>query len=171
MADIRVAVIVACSALAACARAQAAPGGDALGDFAVPAGWQELPAVAMSTKIVLGTDVAVDHASAWGDPARGCYAVRLAVRSDGAASELAADVLAGFAAAAMPGEPAWIVRDVVAPAGDTGVLALQFERGDYRGRLRARLGGGQIAALACFANARERVACDAACAGVLGAIP
>lgn len=169
MADVRVAAVVALGALVAlgaCGRANAAAGDE----IAVPAGWQALPAVALSARMVLGTDVAIDHADAWGDPARGCYAVRLAVRSDGTAKELAADIVGGFMIAGAVGEPPWMLRDVTAPSGEEGVLALQFERGDYRGRVRARIAGGQIAAIACFANARERLACETACTGVLGAI-
>jgi hypothetical protein len=98
--------------------------------------------------------------------------VWLALGAPGAAEAIAQQVVAGFtAAAAGSGAGAKLTfKDAAAPAGDAGVLALSFERGDHRGRLRARLGGGRIAALACFANQREPLTCEAACTSFLGAI-
>jgi hypothetical protein len=113
----------------------------------------------------------------------GCYAVWLAIRAEGTAEAVGRQIVAGFTAAAAGSAAttsststagdsfaATIVKDVAAPAGEEGVLALAFERGDHRGRLRARLGGGKIAALACFANQREPLACEAACTAFLGGL-
>jgi len=59
---------------------------------------------------------------------------------------------------------------VVAPETADGIVALSFEKGAHRGRLRARIAAGKITAVACFANEREPAACDAACTGLLGGL-
>jgi hypothetical protein len=51
------------------------------------------------------------------------------------------------------------------------VLSLTFSRALYRGKLRATLAkDGKIAALACFWNNREPVACDQACTSMIGSM-
>ncbi len=180
----RAAIAAAGAALAAagagCGRAGAAP--DQASGLTPPAGWQALPPIAAAARAALGRGAAVDGAEAWGEPAMGCYAVWLAIRATGGAEALGQQVVAGFTAAAEPRaqpagsaapEPAekMIVQDIAAPTGEAGVLTLAFERGDHRGRLHARLGGGRITALACFANQREPLACEAACTAFLGALP
>jgi hypothetical protein len=172
------AVIAGFAAGAGCGQAGAAP--EQVSGIAAPAGWEALPQVAAAAKAALGARATVDGAEAWGEPAMGCYAVWLALRADGSAEAVGKQVMAGFTALAAggsessgsgsgAGEPL-VVRDVAAPEGDEGVLALAFERGEHRGRLRARLGGGKLAALACFANQREPAACEPACTALLGAI-
>jgi hypothetical protein len=173
MADLRLmartaaTAAAAAAALAACGRAGAAP--DQASGLTPPAGWQVLPPIAAAARAALGAGVQVDGADAWGEPAMGCYAVWLAFRAAGGAEAIGQQVVAGFTAA-KPGDK-MIVKSVAAPSGDEGVLTLAFERGDHRGRLRARLGGGRIAALACFANQREPLACEAACNTFLGDSP
>jgi hypothetical protein len=169
MADVRLS-LAALAALAGCGRAGAAP--EQASGLAAPAGWQVLPQVAAAAKAALGAGAVIDGAEAWGEPAMGCYAVWLALRAEGGAEAVGAQVVAGFTAVASgSGSGAQlVVRDVAAPSGDEGVLALAFERGEHRGRLRARLGGGKITALACFANQREPAACEPACNGLLEAI-
>jgi len=147
-----------------------------------------MPTVASAARTALGAGAEVEGAEAWGEPAMGCYAVWLAFRAEGGAEAIGQQVIAGFTAAAMgsgagsqatQGSQAaqatqsakMTVKDVAAPTGEEGVLALAFERGDHRGRLRARLGGGRVAALACFENQREPLACEAACTAFLGAMP
>jgi hypothetical protein len=178
MADPRLsAALAAAAALAGCSRAGAAP--DQASGLTVPAGWTAMPTVASAARTALGAGAEVEGAEAWGEPAMGCYAVWLAFRAEGGAEAIGQQVIAGFTAAAMgsgsgagQGQTAkMIVKDVAAPAGEAGVLALAFERGDHRGRLRARLGGGRVAALACFENQREPLACEAACTAFLGAMP
>jgi hypothetical protein len=171
MAGVRLiaALAGAAAALAACGRAGAAP--EQASGLLPPAGWQALPGIAAAARDALGPGIEVSGAEAWGEPAMGCYAVWLAIRAAGGAEALAAQVVAGFTAMAGSGSGAALTfKDVAAPSGDEGVLALAFERGDHRGRLRARLGGGQIAALACFANQREPLACEAACTALLGGL-
>ena len=63
------------------------------------------------------------------------------------------------------------ISELVKPAGREGVMAFTFAGAPFRGRVRAQLGGGRIAAVACFGNERAPVACDAACARVLEATP
>jgi hypothetical protein len=180
MADLRLIAALAATAIAGCGRAGAAP--EQASGLTPPAGWQALPEIAAAARAALGAGAAVDGAEAWGEPAMGCYAVWLAIRASGAAEAIAQQVVAGFTAAAAGsgsgapprggpprGDP-MILEDVSAPSGAEGVLALAFERGDHRGRLRARLGGGRIAALACFANQREPLACETACTSFLGAL-
>jgi hypothetical protein len=178
---VAVAIVLAAVALAGCGRAGAA--GEQTSGIATPAGWQALPQIAAAAKEALGARAVIDGAEAWGEPAMGCYAVWLALRAEGSAEAVGKQVIDGFTAAGSAGSAggagsagdpanaaALVVRDVAAPAGDEGVLALAFERGEHRGRLRARLGGGTIAALACFANQREPGACEPACAKLLEAI-
>jgi len=148
--------------LAACGAAGADPAPAA---GAHPDGWRPLPAIAAAiTAAAAGDGVTVDAASAWGEPAVDCYAVWLALHGPTAdAAALADQVLAGVATLS----PA----DLVRPAGPDGTLAFSFARPPYRGRLRAQLGGGRIAAVACFGSQREPAACDAACARVLQGAP
>lgn len=165
-----VAAAAVAAAIGGCGTAGAAP--EQASGLTPPAGWQAMPEIAAAARGALGKGVTVEGAEAWGEPAMGCYAVWLAIGAPGAAEAVAQQVVAGFtAAAAGSGSGAKLTfKDVAPPAGDAGVLALSFERGDHRGRLRARLGGGRIAALACFANQREPLACEAACTSFLGAI-
>jgi hypothetical protein len=124
-----------------------------------------LPAIAAAVTAAAASDgVTVDAASAWGEPAGGCYAVWLALHGPAAgAPELADQVLAGMTELA----PA----DIARPSGPDGALAFSFARPPYRGRVRAQLGGGRISAVACFGNQREPRACDAACTYVLQGVP
>jgi len=179
MADLRLsaAIAAAAAALAGCGPAGAAP--DQASGLKAPAGWTAMPTVASAARTALGAGAEVGGAEAWGEPAMGCYAVWIAFRAEGDAEAIGQQVIAGFTAAAMgsgAGSQAgqatkMTVKDVAAPAGAEGVLTLGFERGDHRGRLRARLGGGRVAALACFENQREPLACEAACTAFLGAMP
>lgn len=148
-------------ALVACGQAGAAPASG----ISAPPGWQALPQLATAAKDALGKGVTVDGAEAWGEPARGCYAVWLAVAAKGDTEAIAGHIIEGFATPALK----IAVRDVVKPGAD-GVLALAFERAPYRGRLRAKIGGDRVAALACFDNRREPKACEDACTSLLGVL-
>jgi len=156
-------------ALVACSAAGAEPGAPpAPPPGPLPAGWTQLPSIATAVAGAVNTEgVVVDSAAAFGEPARGCYAVRLALHGAAAAAPALADqVLAGFAAASNP-RAAFTITDVVKPSEADGVLAFAFDRPPYHGRVRAQLGHGRIAAVACFANQREPLACDAACTMLL----
>jgi hypothetical protein len=147
--------LLALAASSACSRAgaQPTPAPEASSGVKVPAGWTALPTLATRTGVPL--------AEAWGDPARGCYAVWFRLQGSGATADA---VLAGLAA------EQFTTSDLVKPEGD-GIVAATFAKGAYTGRLRARIAGGAITALACFANRREPKGCDAACTAVLGALP
>lgn len=157
-------------ALAACGQAGAQP--SATSGLTAPAGWIALPEIATAAATAAkGGGVTVDGAEAWGEPARGCYGVWLALHGEGASAE---QVLAGLAGQAVT------IRDVVKPETGDGVVALGFETtkapgtsvlGSYRGRLRARIAADKISALACFANEREPNACEGACTTLLGGLP
>ena len=152
------------AALAACGRADA---DGATAPVKPPAGWQALSGLATAAgKAAAAEGITVDGAEAWGDPPAGCYAVWVGLHgSSGDAPALAKQVVDGFAAAKLE------TSDVTSPATDDGVLALRFTaQGGVKGRLKARLGGGKISALACFANPREPKACEATCTTMLGAI-
>lgn len=184
MADVRLTAAVIAAGLlagAGCRRAGAAP--DEASGIAPPAGWQAMPAIAAAAKAALGPSGSAASAEAWGEPAMGCYGVWLALPAAGTAEAVGAQVAAGFTAAAGSGAGSsasapLIVKDISAPpvpaqgsAAAPGAVTLSFERGEHRGRLRARVSGGRIAALACFANQREPLACEAACTALLGRLP
>jgi hypothetical protein len=151
-------------AIVACSPAGAEPAA-APADRAHPAGWRQLPAITGAVTAAARADgVTLDAVDAWGEPAVGCYAVWLDLhgRTTDAAA-LADQVLAGVAGLS----PSEIAR----PTEPDGVLGFGFARPPYRGRVRARLGGGRVSAVACFGNQREPVACDAACTRVLQGAP
>ena len=156
--------MIALAALAACGRADA---DGAKAPVQPPVGWLALPGLASgANKAAAAEGITVDGAEAWGDPAAGCYAVWLALHgSSGDAPALAKQVVDGLAAAKLE------TSEVSVPSTDDGVLGLRFAaQGGVKGRLKARLGGGKISALACFANPREPKACEATCTTMLGAI-
>ena len=156
-------------AVVACRPSEAGPGSG----LTPPAGWTPLPALATAASdAAKAGKIAVDGVEAWGEPARGCYAAWIAVHGGGGAIDAMADQLVR-SLSAEPALAGIVVRDVVkpAPGTPTGVLSLTFERGIYRGKLRATLANnGKLAALACFWNLREPVACDQACNGLLGSM-
>ena len=121
----------------------------------VPATWRALPDMARA--IAAAAHVPDTDAQAWGEPARGCYAVWLAVPAQAGSDAIEADLhgVAGLA-----------VQGVARPS--PGEVTLAFARAPYHGRLRARAAAGRTEALACFWNAREPAACQAACDGILG---
>ncbi|CAN5920208.1 hypothetical protein BH11MYX3_BH11MYX3_08310 [soil metagenome] len=157
MALLRLAVL----ALAACGQAGAQP--SVASGLKPPAGWQALPELATSVGEATKTDgVMVDGVEAWGETARGCYAVWFAIHGSGASAET---VLAGLATEKLA------TSNVVTPPSGDGLIAMTFARPHYTGRLRARTADGTITALACFANEREPLTCEAPCTTLLGAIP
>jgi hypothetical protein len=171
--------LVACSA--AGADPAASPGGSAH-----PQGWKQLPAVAAAVGAAAKADgVTIDSVDAWGESAHGCYAVWLDLHGrTGDAPRLADQIVAGVSRAGAARDAAaarvsrsresaagWrseiVVSELVKPTEPVGVLAFTFTSLPYRGRVRAQLGKGRIAAVACFANEREPLACSATCAQVL----
>jgi hypothetical protein len=159
-------MITVVAALGACRQTADAEPAPARSGLAAPAGWQSLPNLAGAiTTAAHDRNMAIDGAEAWGETAMGCYAVWLAMSGGSAGADVLADqVLAGMGVAKLT------VADVVKPAAAGGVMSLRFDRAPYRGRLRAELATGRITAVACFANGREPVACDAACTTWIGAM-
>lgn len=166
MAELRLILI---AALAACQASEANPGSG----ITAPAGWQALPTVAKAAGAAAkASGITVDGTEAWGETARGCYAMWIALHGGGRTPDVMADQLV----LSVKSEPALLgllVHDVVKPAAGakSGVLTLGFERGVYRGMLRASLvADGHIAALACFWNQREPAACEEACKNLVGSL-
>ncbi len=160
--------LIALALVAACGQAGAQANAAASG-ITPPAGWQALPEVARAAAdAAKGDGVTVAGSEAWGDPARGCYGVWLKVSGTGVSAE---QVLAGIASEAA--ETKIEIKDIVKPAASdgNGIVAFAFDTASYTGRMRARIESGSLTALACFANERERVGCDAACTTLLGALP
>lgn len=134
-----------------------------------PASWKALPTIAKAVASATAADgVTVDAADAWGDPAAGCFALRLAVHGGAATTDALVDqVVAGLTAQA--GKLTF--TELVKPAANGDVLAFAFARPPYRGRVRARLASGKITAMACFGNQREPATCDATCTHMLQGAP
>ncbi len=152
MALLRLAALLVLAA--SCSRAGAQPAPTmATSGVKPPAGWTTLPALA--------TQTGVPNAEAWGDTARGCFAVWFRLEGGGATADA---VITGLAAEQIT------TTDLVKPDGD-GIVSAAFTKGAYTGRLRARIADGSITTLACFANQREPKSCDAPCTTVLGALP
>lgn len=149
----------------ACRASEAGPGSG----LAPPAGWQSLPSLATAaTDAAKAEGVTVTAAEAWGDPTRGCFGTWLALRAGSRAPDKMADEIVASVAEEVT------VRDVVMPpAGATGgTLSFIFERApEYQGKLRAQLlRDGQVTLLACFWNEREPLACETACAQLIGGL-
>lgn len=157
-------------AAGACGKAEAVPPPP----VQPPATWHALDELASAVAEAAKADGAsVDAAAAWGEPAMGCYATWLALHGAAASPETMANELVGH----LPIDPKLVgiaVSDVVLPAAgaDRGVLSLSFAHPPYQGRVRAQLSSdGTIAALACFWNDREPVACSEGCTKLIGSMP
>ncbi len=136
---------------------------------ATPKGWKpdgELANAAATAAADSKAGVGVTGSEAWSDPARGCYAISLAIHGGAVPIEVAADQLL-----AALGKDDVHVHDVAKPpAGDRGTLALAFDARGYHGTLRADLAStGDVHAFACVWNQREPQACEAGCADLRGA--
>lgn len=159
--------LIAVAALAACRASEAGP----TSGLTPPSGWRPLPELATAAgDTAKQAAITVDGIEAWGEPARGCYAAWLSVRGDaGAPAGLADSLIASMTVDV----PALTVSDIVKPEAkaDAGVVSLAFTRPPYRGRVRAQIAKtGAIAALACYWNQREPIACEAACNQLIGAM-
>lgn len=168
MAQLRLIALVACVACtAACRSSEAGP----TSGLTPPAGWRALPDVAGAAREAgLAAKATIDGVEAWGDTARGCYGVWLAMSSDAGAPDVLADKLLSSLTSA-PTLAGITVTDIVKPpkAVDSGMLSLSFSRAPYSGKLRAQIGKtGAYAVLACLWNGREPAACEAACTVLLG---
>ncbi len=156
---------MAIAALGACGQAGAQPTAPspARSGITAPAGWATLPDLATAvTGATSVSGVTIEGVEAWGETARGCYAVWFALTGAGANADA---VIAGLAAEKLA------TSNVVKPEGETGVTSLAFAKPPYTGRLRVRTESGKLTAIACFANDREPQSCDVPCTALLGAVP
>ncbi|MEP7128747.1 MAG: hypothetical protein ABI729_07760 [Chitinophagales bacterium] len=161
MALLRLALIGLC----ACGQAGAQPTAPspAPSGITAPAGWAAQPEIAQAVRDATKAEgVTVDGVEAWGETARGCYAVWFALAGSGATADA---VIAGLAAEKLA------TSNVVKPESGDGITAVTFAKPPYTGRLRVRTIDGKLTGIACFANEREPMACDAPCTSLLGAIP
>lgn len=149
------ALVVSLAMLASCGRASGDTGKQASG-LGAPVGWRALPEIAAA----IGAKADLDGVEAWGEPAKGCYAVWIAARGGG---DLAGELLTALATEKVA------TTEVTKPSGDTGVLAFTLERGAYRGKVRAQVETSGVTALACYHNQREPAACETTCAAFLEA--
>ncbi len=158
--------LIALAAVAACGQASGqpspAPATPVASGLHAPAGWTALPAVAEAIRASARPGVTVEGSEAWGEPARGCYGVWLALRGDQAS---AADVLASLDAEKIT------TSSVAKPETAEGLVTASFEKAPYKGQLRARVAAGRVTALACFANDREPASCQPGCTQLLGGLP
>ncbi len=159
MADLRVIVFV----LAGCGSAGAQPEPVSTASVTPPQGWQVLPAAATAATAAAGAPgIVVDHMQAWGEPTAGCYALWFALHGGSGGSEtIAKEIVDGLAA------EKFVVGD---PAVADGMFELAIERAPYKGRVRARVGDGKLAGIACVANQRDPASCETPCKTMLGAV-
>ena len=137
-----------------------------------PAGWKAMPSLA---SVVAAEDSPTVAATAWGDPAAGCYALWFTMRTTGPStidiergglgtmlSSFGVNAApSGSGATPVPQNPSELV-DIVLD-GKPGKLQLAL----------TQLASRQVVldAVACFHNEREPIACTIACGGILdGAI-
>lgn len=160
MAQLRLIAVALC---AACGRGEAAPSPSS--GLAAPAGWQAAPQIAQAASQAAGSGATASEA--WAEPARGCYAVWIALHGAAGAIDAAADRLV-----ASVQKLGVTTTEVVKPAaGEHGQLQLAFGKAPYRGTLRAQLAKtGDVIALACMWNEREPKACEAGCTALLGSL-
>lgn len=138
-------------ALAACSRAGAAP--------SPPAGWREAPELADAARTAAGSAAEVH---AWAEPARGCYALALAMRGAAGPVDAARDALVASLARAG-------VATTSVEKRAPGDVRVRFARLPYHGALHATLAAnGDVAATACAWNEREPAACEAGCTALFG---
>ncbi len=156
MADLRVIAL----ALAACGSAKAQP--DPV-SITPPQGWQALPAAVTAAKSAAAAPgIVVDDVKAWGEPTAGCYALWFALHGNGGGAEaIAKELVDGLVA-----EKFTVGNSAVAD----GFVELSLERTPYKGRLRAQVGDGRVAGVACVANQRDPASCEAPCKTMLGAV-
>lgn len=155
------------AALVGCTSADAqTPAVETSPAFSPPAAWSKLPAMTTAiTDAAKAGGATVRTAEAWGDTSRGCYAVSIALSGGGVTSDM---VLGGLAGIPEVGKGAqFTITDVRRPEQNNGALEARFARPGYSGRVRVRFNNAGLDAVACFANDREPVGCEAACTQLL----
>jgi len=161
--------------------------------LALPASWRPLPDASHAMEEMLAdaklTSVTV---AAWGDPARGCYALQLSAKEQGVRlAEVAAGLRKGFGVAPEPaaaGEQAGSADAApasgsgsgggsasAAPPANAGSAELQFEvkpplAGTVRARLRDDGASTRLTAAACFFHPRYPEQCKRHCERALASL-
>jgi hypothetical protein len=159
--------VVTIGSLGACRTSEAGPSSG----LTAPAGWRLLPELAAAASdAAKQASVTVDGVEAWGEPSQGCYGAWLGLHADVSAASKLADAMLANISVDLPGVT---ISDVIKPVAtaDAGVLSLAFVRPPYQGRLRSQIAGtGALGVLVCFWNPREPIACEAACAQLIGSM-
>jgi hypothetical protein len=151
--------------------------------LAIPASWQPMPdAIHAMEEQLASAKLGAVKVAAWGDPARGCYAVQLTAKEQGATlAEVAAGLRKGFAVAAPTGGGSAVDAGAGAgaappgPAANAGSAELQFEvkpplAGTVRARLRDDGAATRLAAAACFFHPRYPEQCRRHCERALASL-
>ncbi len=157
--------VIAALALAACGSAGAQPEPVSTTSVTPPQGWQVLPAAATAATAAAGAPgIVIDNMQAWGEPTAGCYALWFALHDlqrSGGAEAIAKEIVDGLIAE----------KFVVGDSSITdGMFELAIERAPYKGRVRAQIGDGKLAGIACVANQRDPASCETPCKAMLGAV-
>jgi hypothetical protein len=145
--------VLGASALLARGERDAAPA-------ALPAGWRELPELALAAPAAAGP-VRVESRRGYGDPASGCFALVQRASGEGAqASAARAALVAG------------LKKRGFEVSGGTSGEELAVRGPGMAGRIRTAIhvqAGGRFAAVstACFHNDRQPDRCEAECAALL----
>ena len=175
------------SAAAPAAAAQSASAPAAAAKLAIPASWRELPEVvhavdeSLAAAKLLGAQVA-----AWGDPARGCYAIQLAAKERGRhVAQMEAGLRKGFGAPPAPAtgsaaagstgsaSPASPATKPAAANPSSAELTLSLEKpmpGSLRARIRDDGESTRLAAAVCFFHARYPEQCRRHCERALASL-
>ena len=166
--------------------------------LALPASWRPLPDASHAMTEVMEEKLADAKltsvtVAAWGDPARGCYALQLSAKEQGVRlAEVAAGLRKGFGvapepepAAALAGEQAGSADATpagsasgsasAAPPANAGSAELQFEvkpplAGTVRVRLRDDGASTRLTAAACFFHPRYPEQCKRHCERALASL-
>ena len=127
-----------------CGHADAQPG--------TPPPWPAIPEIASSANdAAKAAGLSVATAGAWGDRARGCYAISIDLR--GGSASTAQELVAALAADGI----------ATSDVAGTDIVTMAIARAPYRGRLRAAASGDELGVRACFWSDREPDACAKTC--------
>jgi hypothetical protein len=149
--------------------------------LAIPASWRPLPDASHAMEEALsgamaGAKLTAVTVAAWGDPARGCYALQLSAKEQGVRlAEVAAGLRKGFGVATATGSGSALAGASAAPPANAGSAELQFEvkpplAGTVRARLRDDGASTRLAAAACFFHPRYPEQCKRHCERVLASL-
>jgi hypothetical protein len=168
MAQLRMIALAAIALAGGCNAADATTVNPLSATIAPPSGWTRLDSIATAARDAAAAGGAtVRETEAYGDAARGCYAVRVWLEGRGASADVVVSGLTGIPEVGEAGQ--LTVTDVQRPEGQGGygLLRLRFARPGVEGRLSARILEPGVNALACFSTGREPAGCAAVCTTIL----